>query len=182
MRDGLVPKLQTVAEMRAPLAKNHVPELNREEMQYRLAQADIAQADPRGSDVRLDTGEVADMRAWPRRPIDVTRWLWKKHWVTKWRFEEAIALLEVLAAQLALAWRINHRRELRRLFFTWWTTRQASAPLPKVARRREHCTAHFEEGRPCCWRHHCGARWVTWRPTRTQRMKLLEKNNASQGC
>ena len=102
--------------MRAPQAKGHAPVLSREEMQYRLAQAHIAQADPRGSDVRLDTGEVADMRAWPRRPIDVTRWHWKKDWVTTWRFEEAITLLEVLAAQLALAWRINHRRELRRRF------------------------------------------------------------------
>jgi hypothetical protein len=61
--DGLVPELQTVAEMRAPQAKGHALVLRREGMQYRLAQAHIAQADPRGSDVRLDTGEVADMRA-----------------------------------------------------------------------------------------------------------------------
>ena len=66
------------------------------------------------------------------------------------------------------------------VFFTWWTTKQASALLPKVARRREHCTAHFHDGRPCCWRHHCGTRWVTWRPTRTQRTKDHEKNNAAR--
>ena len=56
--DGLVPRLQTVAEMRQALPQECHSELSRDEMQYRLAQAHIAQADPRGSDVRLDTGEI----------------------------------------------------------------------------------------------------------------------------
>ena len=41
MLDGLVPKLQTVAEMRPPQAEGHAPVLSREEMQYRQAKAHI---------------------------------------------------------------------------------------------------------------------------------------------
>ena len=52
--DGLMPRLQTVAEMRQALPQECHPELSRDEMQYRLAQVHTAQADPRGSDVRFE--------------------------------------------------------------------------------------------------------------------------------
>ena len=40
----------------------------------------------------------------------------KTTWVTTWTNDDAITLLEVLAAQMALAWRINHRGDIRKIF------------------------------------------------------------------
>ena len=49
----------------------HFPE---DELPLRLSEAHISQADPRGSDVRVDSGEVADNQSWPRQLIEVDRW------------------------------------------------------------------------------------------------------------
>ena len=114
--DGFIPRVRSVPEMRAPLAAEVAVKLAPGELEMRLAQSHICQADPRGSDVRVDSGEITDVRAWPRRPLDVKRWNWRTVWKTRWRQSDSITLLEVIAAQLALVWRINHKQELRRRF------------------------------------------------------------------
>ena len=86
------------------------------ELAKRLAQAHITQADPHGSDVRADIGEIADTRALPRRPNDLSRWRWKTEWTTKRRQEEHITFLEVLASHSVLVWNSGKRVTLRRRF------------------------------------------------------------------
>ena len=99
---GLVPQLQTLAEMRASLAKGHAPVLDREERPKRLAQAHNAQVHPRGPEVRCVTGKAADMRVWPRKPLDVTAWHWRKDGASKEEIDANI-FWKLLATQLALA-------------------------------------------------------------------------------
>ena len=106
-------------------------EVPREELALRLAQAHVSQADPRGSDVRVDSGEVMDTRAWPRRPIDVDRWRWRTEWVTTWQTPEHITFLEVLAGHLALVWRTSKRGELRRRFLHLVDNQAALSALAK---------------------------------------------------
>ena len=69
---SFVDGVHTVQELNAPRVREQMPSMDNVELVNRLAQAHI----PRGSHVRADTGEMADTRAWPRRPIDVTRWRW----------------------------------------------------------------------------------------------------------
>ena len=71
---GFMPRLLTVAGMRAPATLERVHQWTPHELELRLAQSHIVQADPCGSDVRVDSRQVADMKSWPRRPIDVARW------------------------------------------------------------------------------------------------------------
>ena len=113
---GYMPRLLSMAEMRSPSTEEAVRELEAEELAVRLAQSHIVQADPRGSDVRLDSGEISDMRSWPRRPIDVSRWKWRTVWKTRWKQEDHITLLETVAAHLALVWRTSSRQELKSRF------------------------------------------------------------------
>ena len=96
----------------------------------RLAQLHVVQADPRGSDVHVDSGEIADMRSWPRRPIDVSRWRWKTVWNTKWGKEDAITL-ETVAAHLALLWRTSARKEIKCRFLHLVDNQAALSALAK---------------------------------------------------
>ena len=74
--EGYLDRVRTVAEMRQPSRGETTTRVLEQELPLRLAQAHISQADLRGYDVRVDGGEVADTRSWPRRPIDVDRWKW----------------------------------------------------------------------------------------------------------
>ena len=105
--EGYLDRVRTVEEMRMPSRGEPVQHIPEEELPMRLAQAHISQANPRGSDVRVDSGEVADTRSWPRRPIDVDRWKWKTDCVTEWQQDEHITFLEVLAGHLSLVWRTS---------------------------------------------------------------------------
>ena len=129
--EGYLDRVRTVEEMRAPARGDPVVRVPTEHLPLRLAQAHIAQADPRGSDVRVDTGEVSDTRSWPRRPIDVDRWKWRTEWVTSWQEAEHITFLEVLAGHLSLVWRTSKRKESRKSFLHLIDNRAALAALAK---------------------------------------------------
>ena len=116
LSNGYVKDRKTVVEMRRPTKDAMVSRMNDDDAALNLAQAHVLQCDPRGSDVRVDSGEIADTSSWPRRPIDPSRWRWRTDWKTRWRKQDHITLLEVLAAQLSLAWRTGRRQEVRRRF------------------------------------------------------------------
>eukprot|EP00969_Alexandrium_andersonii_P302901 13389556-Alexandrium_andersonii.AAC.1 len=42
-----------------------------------LVEGMVRRCDPRGSDLRLDSGEAMRPDLWPRRPIPVGRWTWR---------------------------------------------------------------------------------------------------------
>ena len=129
---GYMPTLLSIEAMRnlkLPLA---VEELTADEQQVLLVKAHLAGADPRGSDVRLDSGELMSSKSWPRRPVDVSRWTWRTTWTPKWRVQgDAITLLEALAAHLALLWRMGRRDQVRTRFLHLLDNQAAIAVLSK---------------------------------------------------
>jgi hypothetical protein len=129
---GYLPALLSVESMRnlkLPLA---VAELTEQEQEVALVKAHLAGADPRGSDVRLDSGELMSSKSWPRRPVDCTRWSWRTTWTPKWRVQnDAITLLEALAAHLALLWRMGRRDQIRSRFLHLLDNQAAIAILSK---------------------------------------------------
>ena len=97
-----------------------------------LVKAHLAGADPRGSDVRLDSGELMSSKSWPRRPVDVSRWHWKTTLTPTWKVKgDAITLLEALAAHLALLWRMGRRDQVRTRFLHLLDNQAAIAVLSK---------------------------------------------------
>ena len=67
----------------------------------------IRRADPRGSDVRLDSGDLMRPDCWPRKPVDVSRWTWRTVAVWKWASPSLITALEPRGALAALRWRLR---------------------------------------------------------------------------
>ena len=58
----------------------------------------LRSADYRGSDVRMDTGELMKTNQWPRRSIDPAKWTWYLILAHPYKDSEHINLLEVRAA------------------------------------------------------------------------------------
>ena len=106
----------TTAEMRGARLPAEMEQLPAAELSQLLVQAHIAGSDPRGCDVRVDSGEMINPKVWPRRPVDPARWRWKQGWKTAWRQDDSITILEALAAHLALLWRLGYKKELRKRF------------------------------------------------------------------
>ena len=76
----------------------------------------VRAADTRGSDVRLDSGELMHPHSWPRRPVDVARWTWRLCVRYKWKHKSHITELEARAILSALKWRLRSARHLRTRF------------------------------------------------------------------
>ena len=71
-----------------------------------LVQQCVRSAAPKGSDVRIMTGELMNTSLWPRRQIPPTMWKWRVVIAYKWKFEgEHINSLELRAYLAALKWR-----------------------------------------------------------------------------
>ena len=111
-----MPRLLSTGEMRDDALPRSATDLSCNEQARLLAQGHISGSDPRGSDVRLDSGDLLAPKSWPRKPIDAGRWFWKSIWSTLWKKPDHITLLECLAAHMALAWRLGHHREIRHRF------------------------------------------------------------------
>ena len=88
-------------------------------------------ADYRGSDVRLDSGELLKPGAWPRRSIDPARWEWYTLVAHRFHDEEHINLLEVRAAHLALRWRSRNAQRIGSRFFHLLDSQVALSVLVK---------------------------------------------------
>ena len=62
-------------------------------------------ATDRGSDVRLDTGQLMRPHVWPRQPTDPSRWTWKQLHSWKWQHIGHITGLDMRPALTAIRWR-----------------------------------------------------------------------------
>ena len=62
----------------------------------------LRSSDYRGSDIRLDSGELMRPSQWPRRSIDPAKWVWYPLLAAPYHDEEHISFLEVRAAHLTL--------------------------------------------------------------------------------
>ena len=88
-------------------------------------------ADYRGSDVRLDTGELFRPGSWPRRSIDPAKWSWYPLVAHPFRDPEHINLLEVRAAHLCVKWRTRSALRIGSRFFHLIDSQVALAVLCK---------------------------------------------------
>jgi hypothetical protein len=61
--------------------------------------------DPRGSDVRLDTGVLMAPKVFPRLAIASSLWVWQPVFTHLWRHADHINVLEALVILQALKWR-----------------------------------------------------------------------------
>ena len=61
----------------------------------------------KGSDVRIDTGALADPRGWPRQPIEAGLWSWRICFGYR-KSGAHINVLELYAVLMALRWRFAH--------------------------------------------------------------------------
>ena len=76
----------------------------------------VRSADTRGSNVRIDSGELMHPHSWPRRPMDVARWTWRLCVRYRWKRKRHITELEARAILSALKWRLRSSRHLRTRF------------------------------------------------------------------
>ena len=88
-------------------------------------------ADYRGSDVRLDVGELTKPNQWPRRSLDPAKWVWYPVLAHPYHDEEHINILEVRAAHLTLRWRARTGARLGSRFFHLLDSQVAIAVLAK---------------------------------------------------
>lgn len=91
----------------------------------------LRSADYRGSDVRLDTGEMMRPSQWPRRSIDPAKWVWYPVMAHPYHDSEHINLLEVRAAHLTLRWRCRSPARIGSRFFHLLDSQVALAVLCK---------------------------------------------------
>ena len=91
----------------------------------------LRSADYRGSDVRLDTGEVYKPASWPRRSIDPAKWSWYPLVAHRFYDAEHINILEVRAAHLSLKWRTRASKIIGSRFFHLLESQVALAVLVK---------------------------------------------------
>ena len=71
----------------------------------RLVHVFLRKVEIRGSDIRLDTGDLFRSDAYPRSAIDPSKWEWRHCRAFRWRRTEHINLLELRAALHAVQWR-----------------------------------------------------------------------------
>ena len=91
----------------------------------------IRASDYRGSDVRLDSGELLRPAVWPRRSIDPARWEWFPLVAHRFKDPEHISILEVRAAHTALKWRARSTRRIFSRFFHLMDSQVALSVLIK---------------------------------------------------
>ena len=86
------------------------------DLEAKLFHSIIRASDYRGSDVRLDSGELFRPHAWPRRSIDPARWNWYAVLAAPYRRMEHINALELKATFLTLRWRLRSASRVRTRF------------------------------------------------------------------
>lgn len=86
----------------------------------------------RGSDIRLDSGELMRPSQWPRRSIDPAKWVWYPLPAAPYHDEEHINLLEDRVAHLTLRWHGRTPGRIGSRFFHLLDSQVALAVLCKV--------------------------------------------------
>ena len=72
--------------------------------------------DHRGSDVRLDTGQLFRPNCWPRDSLRVELWMWREVVSYPWKYAAHINELEARGALQALRWRLRRVRGIGRRY------------------------------------------------------------------
>ena len=117
---------RTATEARASCSVESTPEL-----ELLTLNALLRSADYRGSDVRLDTGELYRQASWARRSIDPAKLVWYPLVAHPLHDEEHINLLEVRAAHLMLKWRSRSSQRVVSRFFHLIDSQVALSVLAK---------------------------------------------------
>ena len=99
-----------------PLVHQRAHEEPQNDASVVLVEEMARRATSRGSDVRLDTGDMMTPEAWPRRPCDPQRWTWKTVARWPWQAQASITELETRAVLAAIRWRFRSARHLRTRF------------------------------------------------------------------
>jgi len=81
-----------------------------------LAENMVRRATHRGSDVRLDTGDILRPDAWPRKPVDPSLWTWQSTHKWRWQSPGHITELEARSTLSAIRWRFRVAQHLRTRF------------------------------------------------------------------
>ena len=79
-------------------------EVNKQTM-AQLVHIFLRRVEHRGSDIRVDTGDLFRADAYPRSAIDPLKWEWRHCRAFRWQRQEHINLLELRAALHAVQWR-----------------------------------------------------------------------------
>ena len=87
-------KAQLAPKAPAPKAPPAGPRRSLVTADERLILEIVRNADHRGSDVRLDVGELFRLHQWPRQPIAADYWGWKVCLSYKWKNPQHINVLE----------------------------------------------------------------------------------------
>ena len=101
------------------------------ELEKKLFHSLVRSADYRGSDVRLDSGELYRPASWPRRSIDPAKWVWYNLVAHEIKRSGHISILEVKSALLALRWRTRSAKRIFTRFFHLLDSQVALAVLVK---------------------------------------------------
>ena len=91
----------------------------------------VRSSDYRGSDVRMDTGELIHPNQSPCRSIDPAKWTWYLILAAPYHDEEHINLLEARAAHLVLRWRLRTPARIGSRLFRLLDSRVGIAVLCK---------------------------------------------------
>ena len=92
----------------------HEAELGKRSPSVLLTEELVRRADPRGSDVRLDTGALLRPGIWPRQPVNTGQWTWRTVAACDWKSESHALELETRAALVSARWRFRSTFNLRR--------------------------------------------------------------------
>ena len=76
----------------------------------------LRSADYRGSDVRLDTGQLCRPGRWPRESISPVKWIWYDVLAIPYRMADHINKLELTMVVSTLKWRLRRPSALKTRF------------------------------------------------------------------
>ena len=112
-------------------ARAAVSEESEPALELQTLNALLRSSDYRGSDIRMDAGELLRPGQWPRRSIDPAKWSWFAVLAHPYHDKEHINILEVRSALLTLRWRSRTAGRIRSRFFHLMDSQVAIAALAK---------------------------------------------------
>jgi hypothetical protein len=134
LRHGLVDDLAPLEELQLRLPRRE-PRVsaaeNQKELSHNLVCHYLRHADHRGSDVRLDAGQLFRPSAWPRQPIEARLWVWRVVFSYGWKRAAHINELEARTALAALLWRLRKQGVVGQRYFHLMDSSVSLAVLTK---------------------------------------------------
>jgi hypothetical protein len=100
-------------------------------VEERLIVEHLRGVDHRGSDVRLDTGQLMTPSSWPRRALKPKLWKWGLKVKWKWTWDAHINVLEARAVLAAMRWRLRRASSIGSRFLHLLDSQVSQAVLSK---------------------------------------------------